>query len=87
MPKRGSVVAVCHELLMKVVAWQVGDEQMEEKPKGAKDALAVGLSYQEILVEVHKRIPGCQTSYNALRWYASKMREDGIYPPSIRRKK
>lgn len=65
----------------------------EKKPSGkgigrlARELLMdpAGTSHAEIAAEVNRKIPGAQATAKSVRWYAHKMRKDGIQVPSRRK--
>ena len=67
--------------------------ETEKKPSGkgigrlARELLMdpAGTSHAEIAAEVNRKIPGAQATAKSVRWYAHKMRKDGIQVPSRRK--
>ncbi len=67
--------------------------ETEKKPVGkgigrlARELLMdpAGTSHAEIAAEVNRKIPGAQATAKSVRWYAHKMRKDGIQVPSRRK--
>ncbi|HCD6012867.1 TPA: hypothetical protein ACRNX9_001876 [Pseudomonas aeruginosa] len=67
--------------------------ETEKKPSGkgigrlARELLLdpAGTSHAEIAAEVNRKIPGAQATAKSVRWYAHKMRKDGIQVPSRRK--
>lgn len=62
---RGAVKQLAEKLLLKVV----NKDENE------------GLPYDEILNQIRAKYPTAKTSNNCLRWYANKMRANGVQPP------
>lgn len=51
-----------------------------------EDGHPMGLSYESILKAAQKRFPESAVNRGHLRWYSSRMRENGIEVPSYREK-
>lgn len=87
--KAGEVRKLCERLLQEVAYYEdrtrpPGEDNVVEADD--ENARSVGLPFSEILRRVQKEMPGVNTTYACLRWYAVHMRRAGVKLPGRRPK-
>lgn len=72
-----TIKSVSINLLCHVTHYENRDEKSGPEnhvEKSHPKARSVGLSYDDVLEQIHAQFPGCETSVACLRWYAVKIR-------------